>query len=84
MPLLINTIQPNFLNKMSKSLKLAASKLSISVDSAIDILSENFDHSEIHSMSVSDIVYQINDLADFEDDYNHDSFHDIYQDDRNY
>ncbi len=67
-----------------KSLKLASAQLSISVDSVIEILSENFDHSEIHSMSVSDIVYQINDLADFEDNYNHDSFHEIYQDDRNY
>jgi len=67
-----------------KSLRIAAANLSISVDSAIDILSENFDHSEIHSMSVSDIVYQINYLADFEDDYNHDSFHEVYIDDRNY
>ncbi len=82
MPLLINTNHPALI--VMKSLKLASAQLSISVDSVIEILSENFDHSEIHSMSVSDLVYQINDLADFQDDYNHDLFHEIYQDDRNY
>ena len=69
---------------MSKSLKLAASKLSISVDSIVDILSENFDGDEIKSMKVSDIVDQVNYLADFEDNYDQDSFHDVYIDDRNY
>jgi hypothetical protein len=82
MPLLINTNHPALI--VMKSLKLAASKLSISVDSIIDILSENFEDNEIHSMSVNDLVFHVNDLADFEDNYDHDTFHNVYQDDRNY
>ena len=69
---------------MTKSLNLAAAALSISVDSIVDILSENFDGDEIKSMKVSDIVDQVNYLADFEDNYDQDSFHDVYIDDRNY
>ena len=67
-----------------KSLKIAASKLSISVDSVIEILSENFEDNEISAMGVADIVYQVNYWGDFEDNYCHDSFHDVYIDDRNY
>ena len=67
----------------TKSLKLAAIELSISVDSVIDILSENFCDSEISKLSVNEIVYQVS-FADFEDNYYHDSYHDVYLDDRNY
>jgi len=69
-----------------KSLKLqdAASILSISIGSIIDILSENFEDNEIHSMSVPDLVYQVNSCADFENDYWPDLFHEVYIDDRNY
>jgi len=68
----------------TKSLKLAAIELSISVDSVIDILSENFEDSEISKLSVNEIVYQVNAIADFEDNYYQDSYHDVYLDDRNY